>query len=72
MSWHGCCFFKMGAKHRSRSLKPPEILVPLDAPSKPGASSVVGARRPCPYFENTPSNDEGDDACETPPRRQLV
>ena len=39
--------------HLSRSFKPSEILGPIDASSKPGASSVVGARRPCPYIENT-------------------
>ena len=45
--------FSVAEIHLSRSFKPSEILVPLDASSKPGASSVVGARRPCPYFENT-------------------
>ena len=44
--------FRVGEIYLSRSFKPSEILVPLDASSKPGASSVVGARRPCPYFEN--------------------
>ena len=39
--------------HLSRSVKPSEILGLLDASSKPGASSGVGARPACPYFENT-------------------
>ncbi len=40
--------------------KPSGFVGPLDASSKPGASSVVGARRPCPYFENTSSKEYKD------------
>jgi hypothetical protein len=58
--------FQEAEIHLSRSFKPSEILVSLDASSKPGASSVVGARRPCPYIENTFSKEYADVGREKP------